>query len=349
MKKLTIFLLTFTVFLLYPALQGNSYFDLLSHHAAIQDTQLNKDSAMCFCFANATEKVTVGFMYHNGQTGVVVDCTATQQYFKPESFAAYKQKTTDPLTCKTRYVYPSDFVIPDESKNKKTAAALPDPSRQRKMNQTEYLCSFISLKECESIVKNKTVVFYTGAGISADMVPTMNGLFDQLGLQAVNINLLDKIIGYFYPRWIYKKFEPLVNNPEKSQAVMHAFYQACFDGKPTPAHYALTALVAAKNCAVITENIDTLHQKAGVECLTRADGDILQHIDVEQLKNIDAIICIGMSEDQSGLLYWYKERHPDGIIVAVDRNIPCYVGRNDKVLQGDIQTILPELAKTFAS
>lgn len=349
MKKLIIFLLTFTIFSLYHALQGNSYFDLLSHHAATLETQLNKDSAMCFCFANATEKVTVGFMYHNGQTGIVVDCTANQQYFKPASFAAYKQKTTDPLTCKTRYVYPSDFIFPDEDQNKKMAAALPDPSRQRKINQIEHLCSFISVEECEALIKNKTVAFYTGAGISADVVPTMNGLFDKLGLEAVNINLLDKIIGYFYPQWIYKKFEPLVNNPEKSQRVMHAFYQACFDGTPTPAHYALTALVAAKNCAVITENIDTLQQKAGVECLTRAGGDILQHIDAEQLKNIDVIICIGMSEDQSGLLYWYKELYPKGIIVALDRGVPCYVGHNDKVLRGDIQTIVPELAKSFMS
>ena len=63
------------------------------------------------------------------------------------------------------------------------------------------------------------------------------------------------------------------------------------------------------------------------------------------IEQIDAIICIGCREDNYAILGKYKSANPLGTIIAIDREQPKYLGKGDFLVQGDIQELLPRLAK----
>lgn len=183
----------------------------------------------------------------------------------------------------------------------------------------------IDLPQLAEWIKTKNVVFYTGAGISAAAgVPTMHHL------------------DYFFPftpEWI----EEAVSYPREVIRKVNYFRRTCYESLPTTGHWALKAIAERKQIPLLTENFDHLHQKTGIIPFCVLAASVKKEISPEDLKKIDAIICIGLSYDDKGLLGWYKQLCPQGTIISIDLRQPSYLGEEDFLLKGDIQEVLPAL------
>lgn len=195
----------------------------------------------------------------------------------------------------------------------------------------------ISKETVCNFLKQKSVAWYTGAGISASVVPTMQELENSLGIANAPNN------------------EPLLNlistaleKPEEIATIMLSFYQKCLNGNPTNAHNAIAKYVQnKKNCLVFTENLDTLHEKTGIipqriENVTES----AKIINPELLKKIDVMLCVGLSYDDRGLLGLYKHHNPKGVIVALCLEKPTYLSDADYFFKEDAQKIIPELIES---
>ncbi|MBS0615197.1 MAG: hypothetical protein JSR58_01430 [Verrucomicrobia bacterium] len=185
----------------------------------------------------------------------------------------------------------------------------------------------LSLEELLQICREKNVIFYTGAGISAGaQVPMMKELEENLGLKKGE-GALKKI----------------VQDPEKAASFMRKFHVSCVQSLPTPAHKALTELAHKKKMPILTENVDYLHEWTGV----LPYRIIADQLDPSWVENIDAVVCIGLSVDDKGFLGWYKHHHPKGKIIAIDLKQPMYLGDDDYFLSGDLQEIVFYLPKNI--
>lgn len=113
--------------------------------------------------------------------------------------------------------------------------------------------------------KYKNIVILTGAGISAESglstFRSENGLWNNHKVEDV------------------ASVEGFARNPE----YVHEFYNELrpelFKAKPNPAHLAITKLQEsydAENISVITQNVDTLHEKAGNKNVFHIHGQINQ-------------------------------------------------------------------------
>lgn len=106
-------------------------------------------------------------------------------------------------------------------------------------------------KKAADIIKEKGyVVAFTGAGISADSgIPTFRG----------GQGLWEK-----YDPMEYAHISAFSRNPQKVWVMLREMSQVIFDSSPSPAHIALNALEQKGYLkAVITQNVDGLHQIAG--------------------------------------------------------------------------------------
>jgi len=183
----------------------------------------------------------------------------------------------------------------------------------------------IQLQDLVDWIHNKKVLLYTGAGISAAAkVPTMHQL-DAL-----------------FP-WDQNWIEYAMRHPRQIARRVRFFHHACFETSPTEAHFALKEIALKHNIPLLTENLDHLHQKSGIQpfCVT-ADA-VRKQISPADLKEVDAILCIGLSYDDKGLLGWYKELNPKGKLISIDLKKPSYLENGDFLLLGDIQQVLPSL------
>ncbi len=183
--------------------------------------------------------------------------------------------------------------------------------------------NFLSTKKC---------IFYTGAGISASaQVPTMKELIENLDL----IQLKQKSSSFIHNTF----FKPL--------AFIKAFDAFCIKmitTAPTPAHHALHTIAQHIHTAILTENLDLLHQRAGsmpITPLIMKSPAFFTTLKDEDFQTIDAIVCIGLSYDDCGFLANYKNKNSQGIIIALNFEQPTYLSNQDFWLQGDIQSILP--------
>jgi len=100
------------------------------------------------------------------------------------------------------------------------------------------------------ILEARQVVALTGAGISVESgIPDFRspgGLWTR------------------YDPLLYGTYESFVSHPERFYEMAQELNPLLDDAKPNPAHYALAELERLGKCrAVITQNIDNLHQKAG--------------------------------------------------------------------------------------
>jgi NAD-dependent deacetylase len=65
------------------------------------------------------------------------------------------------------------------------------------------------------------------------------------------------------------------------------------------------------------------------------------------LKDVDIIVCVGLSRDDRGFLAWYKKNNPQGKIIAINQEQPSYLGNEDYLLKGNLQKLVPELEKNI--
>ncbi|RFA93475.1 NAD-dependent protein deacetylase [Pyrobaculum aerophilum] len=108
------------------------------------------------------------------------------------------------------------------------------------------------------IARSSCNVALTGAGVS-----TASGIPDFRGPQGVwrRVDPEKFEISYFY------------NNPDEVWDLFIRYLLPAFDAKPNPAHYALAEMERlGKLCAVITQNVDRLHQAAGSKNVIELHG-----------------------------------------------------------------------------
>lgn len=189
------------------------------------------------------------------------------------------------------------------------------------------------LSDVAKRIRDKRCVFYTGAGISASVVPTMAPLMKRLQLQECK----DK-----------EKFlitlQHALKNPASYIQPMADFYQACLYGEPTAAHLAIRDIVLKMKWSLLTENLDLLHQRSGIKPLHHEGSHWLKsNVSEADLKQIDYVITVGLAGDESGFLGWYKTANPQGIIIAFNLQKPNYLGDDDLLVAGDVQQLLPLL------
>ncbi len=127
------------------------------------------------------------------------------------------------------------------------------------------------------IDESNSIVFFGGAGVSTESgIPdfrSVDGLYHQK---------------YDYPPETILSHTFYRNKPEE----FYKFYRdkmLCLDAKPNAAHLKLAELEAAgKLKAVITQNIDGLHQAAGSKCVYELHGSVLRNYCEECGKFYDA-------------------------------------------------------------
>lgn len=178
------------------------------------------------------------------------------------------------------------------------------------------------------LIKSKTVLFYTGSGLSLGSgVPAMAELEALLGLEASE-------------KFLFSLGKALTNPREFASKIL-TFHHACFYSPPTPAHLALKELATLKNTRIFTENLDALHEATGISPYRVDPHQLRQETDEATFRNFDYIICVGLSYDDRGFLGWYKEKNPHGKIISIDLKLPSYLGDEDFLVAGDIQEIIP--------
>jgi len=143
-----------------------------------------------------------------------------------------------------------------------------------------------SLRQAASqIASARSLVAFTGAGISEESgIPTFRGK------------------GGLWDRYPPERFANIAGlaaefllRPERVAGFLREILQSCLDARPNPAHLVL-AQWEAKGIlrAVITQNIDTLHERAGCQRVIKLHGSIdrlrcqdcgfRQHLDEWQLQ-----------------------------------------------------------------
>ncbi|MDF2577061.1 MAG: hypothetical protein K0S74_545 [Chlamydiales bacterium] len=205
----------------------------------------------------------------------------------------------------------------------------------------------MSVEMCASFIKcfREQIVFFTGAGISAAVVPDWQSLQDILGYS----NDRDEITNFIE---IVKKVD---RDPQTYLENVDKVHQAFILGQPTAAHWALKQLTQFTRTVLVSDNIDLLQQHTGLDVLRVHnlepfyDDSDEKKITV-QPQSIKAVVCIGMGGDRRGFLHWYKQQTQGfGTIIAINLEPPSFLSAEDYFVQGDAQTNLPELAKLIYS
>ncbi|MCD6473533.1 MAG: NAD-dependent deacylase [Thermoplasmata archaeon] len=123
-----------------------------------------------------------------------------------------------------------------------------------------------NLKEVAEAIKDaKIVVALTGAGISTESgIPdfrSKNGLWSRF-----NINE-------------YGYIDNIISNPAKVWKMLRSLINDLKDAKPNPAHIALAKMEEKGYLhAIITQNVDSLHQKAGSKNVVEFHGNFREAI-----------------------------------------------------------------------
>lgn len=190
----------------------------------------------------------------------------------------------------------------------------------------------MGVEELAEFIKDKKVIFYTGAGISAEA-----GVYNMSQLkEALGINQSEPMDDFI---------QSVLNNPEKAQNQFRQFCQSAFEHDSSEAHQALAELAQIKKTKILTENFDLLQEHAGIRPYHTEGSSLKKDIDPKWFGEVDAIVCVGLSYDDRGLLAWYKANNPSGKIISLDLRRPTYLGEDDFLVKGDLQKILPEVEK----
>ena len=194
----------------------------------------------------------------------------------------------------------------------------------------------LDIDQLVEILKNKRVLFYTGAGISvASGVHSMKQLYKTLGIDMSK--RVDDLL------------RKAVSNPQGVIESWEEFTKAAFEKPATLAHQPLAVLAQKIKSQILTENVDHLQERTGIKAIHLTGPWLKENIRPEWLKDIDVVVAVGLSYDDRGFLSWYKENNQNGKIVAINLDQPSYLGDEDFLLKGDCQKIVPELEKKFAT
>lgn len=283
------------------------------------------------------KKTSLGFERKNGKTTMKIQLEGVF----PPKLISFENRFTDSMPQGKKfwtflygdmgsYISPSSANIPPSVED--IMGMVHSPRKLEHQNPQK-----ASLSEITEFIRDKHCVFYTGAGISAGVVPTMAQLMKSLQLEESQSK-----------EPFLNTLQDALKNPTLYVQPMEDFYKACLYGKPTPAHLAIRDIAQKKQWGLLTENLDLLHQRSGVKPLHHDGTDWLKsNVNEADLKKIDYVITVGLASDESGFLGWYKTTHPKGTIIAINLQQPNYLDDKDLLVIGDAQSLLPLLNETM--
>lgn len=190
----------------------------------------------------------------------------------------------------------------------------------------------IGVEKCAEIIHNHRVLFFTGAGISASA-----GIF--------TLQNLERELGIDYSQEVDEFTKKALHQPEDLVIQILRFYQKARDESPTAAHASLARIVCHKSCQVLTGNFDLLHERSGIVPLRVYLP--LEVLHPQWLKEVDYLICIGMSRDIAHVIEQYKQANPHGYLIAIDKTPPTFLQERDYYLGGDAQELVPQIEKAY--
>lgn len=148
-------------------------------------------------------------------------------------------------------------------------------------------------KAAELLLNSKHAIVLTGAGIS-----TESGIPDFRGKDG---------IWKKYPVETYGTLKSLLTNPSKFWKMAEDIAPTLFNAKPNPGHYAITYLEKMNIIkAIITQNIDGLHQKAGSIIVYEVHG------------NINRFTCLGCGASYSKDVILQKTKKEKSLLPVCD-------------------------------
>jgi NAD-dependent deacetylase len=208
--------------------------------------------------------------------------------------------------------------------------------REKELKGKETVPQKKELQEVVEILKGKRVLFYTGAGISvAAGLPEMEEIYQ----------FQEKILGINSSRLIDDFLKRVLKSPEEVIEAWKGFQEKFRKSSPTPAHWSLKDLALMMKAKIFTENYDNLHEKTGIKPIRPEASYLKENIRPEWLREIEMVVTLGLSHDDRGFLGWYKKCNSQGKILAIDLKPPSYLGEEDIFLEGDLQKVVPELAR----
>jgi len=276
------------------------------------------------------EKKRYTFVYQK-DTGVYINITCKELPKKQEARSLFK-KLDSSQENKDGFIYGYEYGIPPkESSSEEQGCYCVETRRIFKEKQD---VENMSVEDLACFAKERPIIFYTGAGLSAAAgIFTMKQLMDALGMSNEE-GLREKNAIY---------------DPQGAAQVYKEFCESMLYNSPTKAHEDLAKIAKHKQCKIVTENLDVLHQRTGIKSYDIVGKEFKQNIKNEWAKEIEAIVCCGLSFDDKGFLGWYKKHNPEGVIIAIDLAIPNYLGKNDYLVKGNIQTIIPQVYAKLVS
>ncbi len=180
-----------------------------------------------------------------------------------------------------------------------------------------------------NILQYKKIIFYTGAGLSvASGIPSMDQLETKIGIK--NGEFIESI-------------RKILKDPYQALKQIIIFHKACFFSSPSLAHWKIKEIALKKNCLIFTENLDFMHELTGIYPYRIKPQRIIKEVTCEHLKQIEFVICIGLSHDDRGFLNWYKTHNSNGKIISINYNKPLYLDDNDYWIQEDLQEVFQKL------
>jgi hypothetical protein len=137
-------------------------------------------------------------------------------------------------------------VPPTPPSSPKSGYLIEKPRELKEQNPQELTAS-----ETANLIKQKRVVFYTGAGISlAEGVWAMPELRENLGLKNITLKMVERMTSEEFSEFIKKTegefIQKVLTNPEEILNAWKSFHQSAFESPASPAHQALAQIALKK-------------------------------------------------------------------------------------------------------
>ncbi len=186
----------------------------------------------------------------------------------------------------------------------------------------------LTLLELANMIKNKKTLFETGAGISAEVIPSFQPVREFI---EKNYNI-----------------ENILQSPSKVINKFETWFGFFFSAIPTKGHVSLKNICELTNSSIITGNFDMLHQKSGIVPF-RIQGHIRKYYIEDRDVNasqIKLLVCIGMSTDFREEVKYYRDIGTIIVIFVLSENtIPTFRMPDDYIVIGDIHKNLIKLER----
>jgi hypothetical protein len=138
-------------------------------------------------------------------------------------------------------------------------------------------------------------------------------------------------------------FERILKDPQATLNTYNKRCEAAFYGAPTRVHESILKIAQAKDAKVLNANFGTLLTRAGIKVLNVWSKASLEEL-LKSFDSTELVITIGLGRDHRGILAAYKNQCPEGKILAIDREQPCYLDDQDYWLRGNLEELVPLLA-----